>query len=207
MPGAGLEPARGFPQGILSREPSPGTNLSPSERRRKNPLRSARFRITPVTTTVTTGGMPPAADSHERLSTGAVSRIGGDPTPAHGVQSPGMTLGDAISAAAGSGAGRSNEASHEAAWGNRSEDRAGGGVPPLGKHTEKLSQAARSRSERREARYDLRDVLQQVTSIPRLCICGVRRIDGRQCPEIRRQPEADGSMVAHFAHVMLCGRV
>jgi hypothetical protein len=50
-------------------------------------------------------------------------------------------------------------------------------------------------------------VLQRVSTLDRVRICGVRRIDGHQNPAILRQRDADGSMVAHFAHVMLCGRV
>ena len=86
----------------------------------------------------------------------------------------------------------------------------GGQSPPpvLGNTTEKLSQVARTRRMRRDQRYRLRDILQDVTRIPRLGICGIRRIAGRTEPEIRRRPsEEAGGMVAHFANLALCGRV
>lgn len=188
--------------GIKSQTPSPATKLSPSERRRKKPRDSARFRRASVTSVVTVRSPSELADSHDEPRPHAMARSGFHRDPRHVSAPPGRPLGDVITGVGTSSAVGLREAAHKPAGHVRTHD----GSSPLGKPTEKLSRAAQSRSDRRDARFELRDVLQNVTMIPRICFCAVRRIDGRQSPEIRRQEE-NGIPIAHFAHVMLCGLV
>ena len=57
------------------------------------------------------------------------------------------------------------------------------------------------RAQRREHRYELRDILADVSSLPRMRGCGRRRVPNRD-PHIRLK---EG--VAHFGNVALCGNV
>jgi len=95
---------------------------------------------------------------------------------------------------------------------------AGAGVErPLGNTTKKPSgsppnltapdAAQDARRTRRKARYDLRDVLHEVSSLPRVAACGRFRLSGGVGPEIRCQTSDEGHRIAHFAKVQLCGRV
>jgi hypothetical protein len=88
-------------------------------------------------------------------------------------------------------------------------------APSLGNTTKKQSGPYKSsvrgsnqndRRTRRKARYDLRDVLHEVSSLPRVAACGRFRVSGGEGPEIRMTGE-EGDRVAHFAKVQLCGRV
>ena len=154
MPGAGIEPARDFSQGILSRKPSPRIPRLHSERHRRQPLRSAGFRRKSDTATDTGGE--------------------GDDDSNPGKQAPAL--------------------------------------PPLGKNTKKPSTPVadpeeNARRTRRKARYSLRDVLHEYSSLPRVALCGRLPIKRDEGPEIRCQVNEGGSRYAHFAKVQLCSRV
>jgi len=81
---------------------------------------------------------------------------------------------------------------------------------PLGTPTEKQSalvtQRLSERRERREGRYGLRDVLSDVSRLPRLSRCGRWRVVAGQEPEVRRREGPEG-WVAHFARLQLCGLI
>jgi hypothetical protein len=84
----------------------------------------------------------------------------------------------------------------------------------LGKKTKKPSSQEGSSSlegethaqKRRNSRYALRDVLREITQLPRVAGCGRRRITATQEPEVRLRTDQN-RRVAHFARVQLCGRV
>ncbi len=82
---------------------------------------------------------------------------------------------------------------------------------PLGNTTKKPSTGcatlATNRQARRAARYELRDLLNELSSLPRVANCGRFRVSAEVDPELRRCRADDGRFVAHFAKLQLCGRI
>ena len=188
------------PLGILSQVPTPEEKLLPSGRGRKLPPDSAHFRTTPVTIPVTAWGSSGSPESPAPESNAPPHGTTDSSTQLNPITSPERPLQDKICAEARA---IQSPPKLERQWRQ--------GPPlidaPLGKNTEILSDAAQSRMARRDARFELREVLQDVSSIPRTRTCGVCRIRTASNPELKRQALEDGSMVAHFAHVMLCGLI
>ena len=188
------------PLGILSQVPAPREKLPPSEGRRKLPPDSAHFRATPVTIPVTAGGSSGSPESPAPESNTPQYGTANSSAMLNPLTSPQRPLQDTIGAEA-----RAIQPSPHFARQWRQEPPVIDA--PLGKNTEILSDAAQSRMDRRDARFELREVLQDISSIPRTRSCGVCRIRTASNPELRRNALEDGSMVAHFAHVMLCGLI